>query len=98
MSYKENCKGNVIGKKNGFEIIDCVHCGFAHISPIPNEENLNTIYTEEYYVEDKPSYIKRMEEDLDWWNIVYDERFEVLEEYVGSTGSIADIGSGTGHF
>ena len=58
MSYKENCKGNVIGKKNGFEIIDCVHCGFAHISPIPNEENLNTIYTEEYYVEDKPSYIK----------------------------------------
>ena len=98
MSIKQNCKGNIIGKKNGFEIIDCIYCGFAHMNPIPNEEALNTIYSDEYYVKNKPTYIDKMEEDLDWWNIVYDERFEVLEEYLGSKGSIADIGSGTGHF
>ena len=39
-----------------------------------------------------------MEEDLDWWNINYDQRYDILEDNLEKKGSILDIGSGTGYF
>ena len=39
-----------------------------------------------------------MEEDLDWWNINYDQRYDILEDNLEKKGSILDIGSGTVYF
>ena len=92
------CDGKIISSKNGYDIIECDSCMYKHILPIPSDDDLEKIYSDEYYTEIKPEYIKKVEEDLKWWNINYDERYNVFESELGKKGDVLDIGSGTGHF
>ena len=90
--------GKKISSKNGFDIIECTVCEYSHSVPLPDSAELDKIYSEEYYSDVKPNYIKRMEEDIDWWNICYDDRYDLMETQLDKKGKILDIGSGTGHF
>lgn len=91
--------GTLLDKKNGFEVIECVTCGFVHVTPVPSEKELEEIYRHEYYTDEKPLYIERFIEDLDWWNIAYGDRYDTFEESLPSNQRrILDIGSGPGYF
>jgi SAM-dependent methyltransferase len=92
--------GNILHYSNGFDVIDCECCGFKHIVPIPTFEELENIYKHEYYSSDKPLYLKRHEEDLDWWNLEYETRLDNLLDLVsnGLPKRILDVGSGPGYF
>ncbi|MBW7956373.1 MAG: class I SAM-dependent methyltransferase [Deltaproteobacteria bacterium] len=91
--------GEVVGNANGYGIIDCAECGFIHMDPVPEPSELERVYAEEYYRDEKPLFIERVIEDLDWWRSVYDERFDFLESRLGDgMRSILDIGSGPGYF
>ena len=91
-------EGSVCQVVDGFSVIDCAHCGFKHVVPLPTAHELETIYSHEYYTQEKPLYIERYLEDKTWWDGVYAERYEALEKYLGRTGSILDVGSGPGLF
>jgi len=92
-------KGEVLDSKNNFEVIECKNCQFKHIVPIPTEEELIKVYEDEYYSNEKPLYIERMKEDLDWWNLSYDDRYDSFEELLNQNNrKILDIGSGPGLF
>ncbi|MBI4949507.1 MAG: class I SAM-dependent methyltransferase [Deltaproteobacteria bacterium] len=91
--------GRLIDKANGYGIIECETCGFIHTDPIPSTEELERVYRDEYYKEEKPLYIERTIEDLRWWETVYDDRYEFLEnELKEGRRSILDVGSGPGYF
>lgn len=91
--------GSLAEAKNGFDIIECELCGFKHAIPIPTQEELESVYSHEYYTQEKPLYIERYQEDLDWWNAVYAQRYEFLENLLpNSMRRILDIGSGPGYF
>lgn len=91
--------GPVLDSKNGFDIIDCEICGFKHATPVPTEKELEEIYRHEYYTEEKPLYIERFKEDLDWWNIAYGDRYDTFEaELPTDRRRILDIGCGPGYF
>jgi len=82
-----------------FSVIDCECCRFKHVVPLPTPQELETVYSHEYYTQEKPFYIERYLEDKVWWDAVYAERYEALEKYLGGrTGSILDVGSGPGLF
>lgn len=82
-----------------FTVIDCACCRFKHVLPLPTPQELETVYSHEYYTTEKPFYIERYLEDRAWWDAVYAERFEVLEGQLGGqTGTILDVGSGPGLF
>lgn len=92
-------EGPVVATENGFDVIDCQYCGFKHIMPIPSVEDLTTVYQHDYYKQEKPLYLDRYQEDLDWWNMVYTRRYEIFEEHLPtSQRKIFDIGSGPGFF
>jgi len=92
-------KGVILDNVNGFDVIECQKCSFKHIIPIPTEEELKTIYRHIYYTEDKPLYLERIREDLEWWNTVYSELYESFEEFLPpDRRSILDVGSGPGFF
>ena len=78
--FKMDCTGKILGSKNGFDILECTVCGYAHSFPYPDPSLIEKVYTEEYFSDVKPNYIKSMEEDLDWWNINYDQRYDILED------------------
>lgn len=89
----------MIDKENGYKVLDCRECGFIHIDPVPTPEELDKVYREEYYKDEKPLFIKRVMEDLDWWEKVYDDRYDFLEEKLGTEKrTILDIGCGPGYF
>ena len=73
-------EGSVVASANGFDVIDCRLCLFKHIIPIPSDEELEETYRHDYYTKEKPLYIERYREDLDWWNLVYTQRYEIFEQ------------------
>ena len=95
----QNHEGEIVESSNDFDVIDCEVCGFKHITPIPTEDELKKSYQHEYYTQEKPLYLERHREDLDWWNMAYEERYEIMEEFLSENRrSLLDIGSGPGFF
>jgi SAM-dependent methyltransferase len=91
--------GEVVASANGFDVIECVQCGFKHIIAIPTEEELEQVYRDDYYTQEKPLYLERYHADLEWWNTVYTRRYEILEQHLlTSQRKILDIGSRPGYF
>jgi len=69
------------------------------VVPIPDEQNLHQIYQEQYYGDEKPGYLQEHEEDIEWWNLVHEERYERFENLLGGIkGRLLDVGSGPGSF
>jgi len=92
-------RGLTLSIGNGYEVIDCGACGFRHISPIPTREDLERIYPKEYYATENPGWIEKTLSEIDYWNLVYDDRYDVLERFVASEHRrILDIGSFLGLF
>jgi len=91
--------GEQVDSVSNFDVIDCEICGFKHIIPVPTLEELTDAYRQEYYSTEKPSYIERAKEDLDWWNLVYSERYDSFEQLLSTNRRrILDVGSGPGYF
>ncbi|MEI8349169.1 MAG: class I SAM-dependent methyltransferase [Candidatus Omnitrophota bacterium] len=97
-SWKKH-KGCLLDSEKGFDVIDCLTCGFKHIIPIPTFNELKSVYRHQYYTLEKPLYLERHREDLDWWNLVYSERYDIFEKELSlKHRMILDIGSGPGFF
>jgi SAM-dependent methyltransferase len=95
----QNHSGVVVASANGFDVIECKECGFKHAISIPTDDELEQIYSHEYYTQEKPLYLERYREDLEWWNTVYTRRYEILEQHLSlQQRCILDIGSGPGFF
>lgn len=92
-------EGAIVESVNGFDVIECQICGFKHVIPIPTAEELEKAYKHEYYTREKPLYIERYLEDQEWWNLVYAERYDILECHLGAgRRRLLDVGSGPGLF
>jgi len=95
----KNHSGELLDTKDGYDVINCRRCGYTHIIPVPNEKELDRYYTKQFYTEDKPVYFKRQKSELDWWNMVYEERLLRFEKRLPKKRRrILDIGSGPGFF
>jgi SAM-dependent methyltransferase len=92
-------KGNVLKKHGNFTVIDCTNCGFIHIIPLPSKKEISKLYKKKYYTDVKPQYIKKYEQEIDYWNMLFDEKIHYLETKIKRKAkSILDIGSGSGFF
>jgi len=92
-------EGEVLASDNGFDVIDCRQCGFKHLIHIPTVDELERVYKHDYYEEEKPLYLERYLEDIDWWNATYTQRYEIFERHLPEhRRDILDIGSGPGYF
>jgi 2-polyprenyl-3-methyl-5-hydroxy-6-metoxy-1,4-benzoquinol methylase len=89
--------GKIITTSNEYQIIDCEICKFIHIKPYPTMEDLTEIYQNEFYQNIKPNYIKKYEEELEYWKMIYHEKLEIIEQHVKDR-KILDIGCGAGFF
>lgn len=86
-------------KINGYTIINDKIKQYIHIEPVPTEKELEKVYKNEYYQKEKTDYIDNTLKDLDWWNTVYHDKYEIFNKYIEKNNRrILDIGSGSGHF
>jgi 2-polyprenyl-3-methyl-5-hydroxy-6-metoxy-1,4-benzoquinol methylase len=92
-------KGITLHKIGKYKVINCNFCKLIHIYPLPSDKILSKLYTSDYYKTTKPQYIKKNEEEIEYWNITFDEKLETIEQYLQSeTKRILDIGCGPGFF
>lgn len=92
-------EGPILDAVGGFDVIDCQTCRFKHIVPIPNPRELDGLYRHAYYATEKPQYLERAREDAAWWDSVYSDRYDTLEELLAPTQRrLLEVGSGPGSF
>jgi len=83
----------------GHDIIECFTCGFRHALPLPDAAALEREYRENYYAEEKPSFIAHAGEDQPWFELAQNDRLDSFEKLLGpSRRDILDIGCGPGFF
>lgn len=91
--------GKVIAKSGNYNVIDCNHCRFSHITPIPSETDLEHFYSDNFYAEEKPQYIDTASKDHKWIALNYQDKFESINSHFNNNvGRALDIGSGPGGF
>ena len=94
--------GKVIYKKGSFEIVDCADCGFIHLNPIPQEDELREFYRKQYYAEkrDKLKIPKKVAKEKLWYEkVVWMDRLNVFNENVKDYPKrLLDVGCGYGYF
>lgn len=92
--------GAVLERVGDHSVVDCSSCGYAHVVPMPSADDLKNLYREKFYGEDKTAYFVRQEQDIEWWNMVYAERYETIERLLapGSGRRILDVGCSGGWF
>lgn len=95
-------QGPRLDQYDGFTVIDCLTCGFAHATPLPSAVDLERAYTESYYAVEKPDYLVRAEADAPWAAMFYEDRLSALSDILGTEQPayprLLDIGCGPGHF
>jgi len=87
----------ILATKNGYDIVDDKKMGYIHIEPLPSEEDLQKIYEEEYYTQEKTEYIDNTIKDLAWWQSIYRDKYETFETLTKGR-KLLDIGCGSGFF
>lgn len=93
--------GSVISNSRSIKIVECEECGFRHRDPLPSAEELRSFYSEDFYKsESKSDYLEYTEKDLEYRNLLHQDKLTLIEVYVKSINSkrILDIGSGGGLF
>jgi SAM-dependent methyltransferase len=92
-------RGPVVDTLRDFTVLQCEPCGFKHVVPIPDANHIQALYLEQYYTAEKPQYLEQHQEDVEWWYMVYGERYDVFETQLPSVRRrILDVGSGPGFF
>jgi len=95
----EGHAGGLVDTAGEYRVIECETCGFKHIVPIPTPDELDEAYRGDYYSKEKPLYLNRTQEDLDWWETVYSDRYDALEDLLApDRRRLLEVGSGPGYF
>jgi SAM-dependent methyltransferase len=79
------------------DIIDCFDCGFKHALPLPDPAVLEREYRDNYYSEEKPSFIAHAGEDQPWFELAQNDRLDAFEKLTAGR-RLLDIGCGPGFF
>ena len=95
----QNHTGPILDSVKEFDVIDCEDCGFAHVIPLQSEKEYARYYEEEFY-QSQIDYIKNHTEDLEWWSIEHNEKYDLFDRALAERDPkrILDIGSGPGYF
>lgn len=92
-------EGLRISQSQGLDVIECAMCGFRHVVPLPDARALEATYREEYYRDEKPTFLSHAGEDQQWAELAQNDRLEAFERLLPAhRRRLLDIGSGPGFF
>ena len=92
-------EGPLLTRHKHHEVIDCRACGFRHVVPLPDPAELEAAYRENYYTEEKPTFLAHAAEDAQWAKLASSDRLETFERLLpAERRRLLDIGCGPGFF
>jgi 2-polyprenyl-3-methyl-5-hydroxy-6-metoxy-1,4-benzoquinol methylase len=92
-------EGALVTRHTQHDVIDCAGCGFRHVVPLPDPDALEAAYRENYYSQEKPTFLARAGEDEEWARLASSDRLEAFERLLPlERRRLLDIGCGPGFF
>src|SRR3990167_1165502 len=88
--------GPILAANNSLAAIACQACGYAHLDPLPDKEEVDDLYFSDkfYQVNGKAWFEKEAEEhSKKWWHSLYKYQTGLLDSRY-----ILDVGSGAGWY
>lgn len=91
--------GPRVASRESHDIIECKNCGFKHALPLPDPAALEHAYREDYYTNEKPTFLVHAGEDQAWAQLAQTDRLEIFESLLPpDRRCLLDIGCGPGFF
>jgi len=91
--------GSRIATREDHDIIECESCGFKHALPLPDAAAIEEVYREDYYAQEKPTFLAHAGEDQLWGELAQTDRLEILETLLPpDRRRLLDVGCGPGFF
>jgi SAM-dependent methyltransferase len=91
--------GSRVATREHHDIIECEACGFKHALPLPDAAALEEVYREDYYTQEKPTFLVHAGEDQAWAQLAQTDRLEILETLLPpDRRRLLDVGCGPGFF
>ena len=93
-------QGEVLDSGESYTVIDCISCGYKHITPLPKVEESESLYRDKHYDDGERDRINYYERDREWWLINYGDVLNEIASYVepGKNKTLVDVGCGAGIF
>ncbi len=89
-------RGPVLAHRDGFDVVDCEVCGYAHLHPLPSDVELEALYADHYY-DDNPDWIAKERAEKGYWDLEHDDKLSDWSGLIGQpTGSLLDVGCSGG--
>jgi len=90
--------GPQLAYKDGLSIIQCVECGYAHLSPLPTQAELYKLYADEYYQSYNTGWFEKERREQWYWQKVYRQRLDYASGLYNDLCYVVDYGAGYGWF
>lgn len=88
--------GAVLGRSGGFAVINCGHCGYAHLDPLPDEAELGLVYERAYYSELNPGWLDKDRSEAAYWELEHADKISDWSRWLGRSGVLLDVGCSGG--
>jgi SAM-dependent methyltransferase len=66
--------GRRLAERDGYAVIDCTACGWAHLEPLPDEAQLAEMYAERYYEEESPGWLEKDRSERAYWDLEHADK------------------------
>jgi SAM-dependent methyltransferase len=89
--------GRRLAERDGYAVIDCVACGWAHLDPLPDEAELARMYAERYYEDESPGWLEKDRSERAYWDLEHADKLADWAALLGAgTGELLDVGCSGG--
>jgi SAM-dependent methyltransferase len=88
--------GGKLAERDGYAVIDCEACGWAHLDPLPDEAELAGIYAGSYY-EHSDGWLEKDRAEAAFWDLEHADKLADWAALLGAeTGALVDVGCSGG--
>lgn len=89
--------GPIIARRGEHTVIDCEHCGWAHLSAPPGEHELALIYDSPFYYEQNLGWLDKDRSEQAFWDLEHADKLADWRSILGCrTGAVLDVGCSGG--
>ncbi len=97
-SQVKNHTGPVIARRDEYSVIDCQRCGWAHLDPLPGDDEVAQIYeSASYYGEENTGWLEKDRSEQLFWDLEHADKLADWRAILGGqTGALLDVGCSGG--
>jgi SAM-dependent methyltransferase len=89
--------GRRLAERDGYAVIDCAACGWAHLDPLPDEAELARTYADGYYEHESPGWLEKDRAERAYWDLEHADKLADWSALLGrATGALVDVGCSGG--